>query len=48
MPRKRDDSKGAQLSLFDVQEYLRTAPCVPALRQKVGAWREGGYPARPR
>ena len=21
-----------------------TAPCVPALRQKVGAWREGGYP----
>jgi type III restriction enzyme len=22
---------------------LRTAPCVPALRQAVGAWREGGY-----
>jgi type III restriction enzyme len=44
MPRKRDDSKDAQLSLFDVQEYLRTAPCVPALRQKVGAWRENSYP----
>jgi type III restriction enzyme len=43
MPRKRD-AEGAQRSLLDVQEYLRTAPCVPALRQKVGAWREGGYP----
>ncbi len=30
--------------LFDVSGGLRTAPCVPALRQEVGAWREHGYP----
>lgn len=33
-----------QLSLFEVEEYLKTAPCVPQLRQKVAAWREAGYP----
>ncbi len=29
--------------LFDIQEYLSTAPCVPALRNAVGAWRENDY-----
>jgi type III restriction enzyme len=29
--------------IFDVQEYLSTAPCVPALRNAVHAWRESNY-----
>ena len=33
-----------QLTLFEVEEYLKTAPCVPQLRKAVGDWREGGYP----
>ncbi len=45
MPRaKKVATAGAQLGLFDVNQYLRTAPCVPLLRQKVAEWREGGYP----
>ena len=32
-----------QLTLFEIEEYLKTAPCVPLLRQQVAAWREGGY-----
>jgi type III restriction enzyme len=30
-------------NLLDVTATLRTAPCVPALRQAVRAWRAGGY-----
>src|SRR5437588_3561979 len=30
--------------LFDVTGQLRTAPCVPALRQAVDAWRRENYP----
>lgn len=30
-------------SLLDVTSKLRTAPCVPALREAVKAWRAGGY-----
>ncbi|MGH9426312.1 MAG: DEAD/DEAH box helicase, partial [Terriglobia bacterium] len=30
-------------NLFDVTTRLRTAPCVPALREAVKAWRAGGY-----
>jgi type III restriction enzyme len=41
MPKKPADG---QMPLFEVEEYLKTAPCVPLLRQKVGAWREEGYP----
>lgn len=41
-PRKRKDSSG-QDDLFDVTYRLRTAPCVPALREAVKAWRAGGY-----
>lgn len=29
--------------LFDVAEYLSTAPCVPAIRNAVSAWRADGY-----
>jgi type III restriction enzyme len=28
---------------FDIEEYLSTAPCVPALRQAVRTWRETNY-----
>lgn len=41
MGRKKKDPK--QKDLFNIQEYLTTAPCVPALREAVAAWREGGY-----
>lgn len=42
MPRRRK-SDPDQLNLLDVRERLSTAPCVPALRNAVNAWREGGY-----
>jgi type III restriction enzyme len=32
-----------QLGLFDLTLYLRTAPCVPALRKLVAEWRDNGY-----
>lgn len=32
-----------QKSLFGIQEYLLTAPCVPAIRETVANWRENGY-----
>src|SRR5947207_1957069 len=32
-----------QLGLFDLTIYLKTAPCVPALRKLVTEWRDGGY-----
>ncbi len=33
----------AEDDLFDVTGKLRTAPCVPALREAVKAWSAGGY-----
>jgi len=33
-----------QLDLFDLTQYLRTAPCVPALRKLVKEWQVKGYP----
>ena len=33
----------AQRGLFDLKEYLTTAPCVPAIREAVNKWRSGGY-----
>lgn len=42
MPRRKK-SDPDQLDLLDVRERLSTAPCVPALRNAVNAWREGGY-----
>lgn len=32
-----------QSDLFNIQEYLSTATCVPALRNAIKAWRESGY-----
>jgi type III restriction enzyme len=43
MPRGKDSGSGTQLSLFDVEQYLKTAPCVPLLRQKVDEWRDRDY-----
>lgn len=40
---KQKKSKTKQSGLFDVQDYLSTAPCVPALRNAVAVWREGNY-----
>src|ERR1043166_2741741 len=39
--RKRQDDRTADL--LDVSSKLRTAPCVPALREAVKAWVAGGY-----
>jgi type III restriction enzyme len=38
-PKKKAD----QNNLFDITARLRTAPCVPALREAVKAWSAGGY-----
>ena len=32
-----------QRGMFDIQEFLATAPCVPAIREAVRAWRESNY-----
>lgn len=44
-PRKKTRKRQAsgQHDLFDVTSRLRTAPCVPALREAVKAWRAGSY-----
>lgn len=41
--RKRRTSDDDQVNLLDVTSKLRTAPCVPALREAVKAWKAGGY-----
>jgi len=41
MPREKKNK--TQSDLFNVRERLSTAPCVPAVRNAVEAWREGGY-----
>ncbi|MBI4523774.1 MAG: DEAD/DEAH box helicase family protein [Deltaproteobacteria bacterium] len=41
-PKKKADS-ALQRDLLDITPHLRTAPCVPALREAVMAWRAGGY-----
>lgn len=43
MPRKKKVVAEAQTELLDVTSRLRTAPCVPALREAVKAWVVGGY-----
>src|SRR5271166_4273157 len=44
MPRrKRTAPSDAQTDLLDITAKLRTAPCVPALREAVKAWVAGGY-----
>jgi type III restriction enzyme len=43
MPRKQQLTQKDQPALLDATAGLRTAPCVPALREAVKAWRVGGY-----
>lgn len=44
MPRPKKAKAGSQQgALLDITEHLRTAPCVPALREAVKAWKAGGY-----
>lgn len=41
MGKRKSNSK--QSDLFNIQEYLSTAPCVPALRNAIQAWRASNY-----
>jgi type III restriction enzyme len=43
MPRRKRAAVIAQKDLLDVASKLRTAPCVPALREAVKSWVAGGY-----
>ncbi len=44
MPRaKKKTASPSQAELLDITAKLRTAPCVPALREAVKAWKAGGY-----
>lgn len=44
MPRRKKTAiADTQADLLDVTSKLRTAPCVPALREAVKAWVAGGY-----
>jgi type III restriction enzyme len=43
MPRRKKDANPAQQDLLNVAVQLRTAPCVPALREAVKKWRDDGY-----
>lgn len=42
MPPKKN-KKTADKDLFNIEEYLSTAPCVPALRNAVDVWRADHY-----
>src|SRR4051812_3037803 len=42
-PRAKQAKSKDQPNLLDITATLRTAPCVPALREAVKAWRAGGY-----
>lgn len=44
MPRTRNKKTEMQPELFDLSPFLKTAPCVPALRKLVAEWREKKYP----
>jgi type III restriction enzyme len=41
--KRRSVAEDRTENLLDVTAKLRTAPCVPALREAVKAWRAGGY-----
>jgi type III restriction enzyme len=43
MRRKKTSDAPSQAELLDITARLRTAPCVPALREAVKAWKAGGY-----
>src|SRR2546423_858131 len=43
MGKKGRQIEPTQTELLDITAKLRTAPCVPALREAVRAWKAGGY-----
>lgn len=42
MAKRAKKTASDQLDAFNIEDALRTAPCVPAIRIAVDAWREGG------
>ena len=43
MRKRKQPVAESQAELLDITARLRTAPCVPALREAVKAWKAGGY-----
>jgi type III restriction enzyme len=41
--KKKENIPPSQTELLDITAKLKTAPCVPALREAVKAWKAGGY-----
>jgi type III restriction enzyme len=41
--KKKEITPPSQTELLDITAKLKTAPCVPALREAVKAWKAGGY-----
>jgi type III restriction enzyme len=44
MPRSKKPTNVIQHDLLDLSDTLRTAPCVPAIRQEVKQWQASGNP----
>jgi len=42
-PKKQTPIMTGQLDLLDIRDTLRTAPCVPLVRQEVKQWQAAGY-----
>jgi len=42
-PKKQTPVMTGQLDLLDIRDTLRTAPCVPLVRQEVKQWQAAGY-----
>ena len=43
MAKRKSRKDENQIDAFNVGEYLKTAACVPAIRNAVKAWRENDY-----
>jgi type III restriction enzyme len=43
MPRGKSKINASQTELIDKTPLLKTAPCVPAIREAVASWRAGNY-----
>jgi len=42
-PKKQTPVMTGQLDLLDIRDTLRTAPCVPLIRQEIKQWQAAGY-----
>ncbi len=42
-PKKQTPIMTGQLDLLDIRDTLRTAPCVPLVRQEIKQWQAAGY-----